>query len=134
MPMGEFEIRAIGLGVLLPAAVSSAFLVAFTTLGRCRRGLAALSGPVALAMSVWAGFFALSLGQFFPFGKGWVWLPHLAALAIPTGWAAGFSHRRLLILPIGVVTAGLAIAMIVPNSAVVSKENVSPIWPTVSKE
>src|SRR5438093_851828 len=121
MPADEFTIRAIGLGVLLPTGASAAVV---GLLVRCWPRLAALGGPVALAAGVWAGVFTLDLAPLTPSGPGWEWLPHLAILALPAGWAVARS-RRLLVLPVGVITAVVSVAMIVPKWPPLTRENVA---------
>lgn len=122
--MGEFEIRAIGLGALLPAAVGTAVVAACAILGRDWRGLVTLGGPLALAAGIWVGFFALALGPFVPPRTGWQGLPHLAVLVVPAGWAVAYSRRRVVLFATGVVSAFIAIAPIVPNWPPLSRESI----------
>jgi hypothetical protein len=111
--IGEFEIRAVAVGLLFPAAVCSALLFAFTAFARRWRGMASFAGPIALALSIWAGFFGLKFGSFFPDDSGWVWLPHLAAIAVPAAWIAAYSQRRWLALAVGVVVAVIGMATVI---------------------
>src|SRR5713226_2278532 len=102
MPVDDLAIRAIGLGVLLPAFVSAAVVIAFAFLGPRWQGAGALGGPLALAAAMWAGYFTLELGPFTPAGTGWEWLPHLAVLALPAGGVVARSRPRVFTLPFGV--------------------------------
>ena len=115
MLLDAFAIRALGLGALLPAAISAVIVILCGFLGRRRAGVAALGGPLALALGVWAGYFSLELGPLYTPRLGWSWLPHLTAFVAPAAWAVARYGQRLLVKWGLLASTFAALATVVPD-------------------
>src|SRR5258708_37430101 len=94
--------ESVGLGVVLPAALTAGARAVGTKLPARYRGLI---GAVALAGGVCAGYFALGLGPVSKWIAGNHWLPHLTLLAIPAGWAASRSRPFRFAILVLTITA-----------------------------
>jgi hypothetical protein len=101
----------VALGFVLPGAIVLTVLFAAARSPRH----AGLLGALAFAEAVFAGYFALELGPLIPSDPGNRWLPHLALLAVPAGWLAGFARPAHFVWPMLMVTAVACAAATVPD-------------------
>lgn len=113
--IGEFELRAAGLGLLVPAAV---MLLALAIAARLRRSFAvgpshdrrlllqAMFGALGLAATVILAYFALDLGPLRP-KAGSQWLPYLPLLAVPVGLIVARPQPWWLVTAILAITGAM---------------------------
>ncbi len=115
MAFGLFELKAIGLGVLLPGLIAFVILAAMGRAARLWEPLASLAVPLALAASFYAAGLSLELFPIRPDKVGPQWIPILTLLAIPAGWLSARGRWRELILFALASTAFAAAVPIIPG-------------------
>ncbi len=104
-------VETVGYGVVMPAFITFGIIAATHRWLRDSSEAHGLASASALALAVFAGYFALKLGPLWVRELGNKWLPHLAWLAVPAGWYAG---RRQEAPAVGGAMAVTAVAAAVP--------------------
>lgn len=115
MELGAFEIKAIGLGLLLPGLIALLILAGLERASRRWPPLAALAGAAALAAGFCAAVWSLELTPIRPEKTGSQWLPAAAILAIPAGWFGSRSNRpRLSVFALATTVFAAAVLLVPP--------------------
>jgi hypothetical protein len=115
MELGAFEIKAIGLGLLLPGLIALLILAGLERASRRWPPLAALAGAAALAAGFCSAAWSLELTPIRPEKTGPHWLPAAAILAIPAGWFFSRSSRPQVSLFVLATTAFASAVLLVPS-------------------